>query len=64
MNVSMETTIAIQTLDAAIIKDHLVALVILASLEMEPIVKVCSMNKCQELCDIFFPYLKGTKALI
>ena len=36
----MEITIAMKTQRATILMDHLVALAILASLEMEPIVKV------------------------
>ena len=42
MNVPAEATIAIKTLRATIMLDHLVALAILASLEMEPTVKVCT----------------------
>ena len=40
MNALTETTIAMTTQRATILMDHLVALAILASLEMEPIVKV------------------------
>ena len=40
MNAPTETTIAIKTQRATILMDHLVALAIPASLEMEPIVKI------------------------
>ena len=43
MNVLMESTTATKTQHATIMLDHLVAPAILASLEMEPIVKVCSI---------------------
>ena len=41
MNALTETMIAIKMRRATIQMDHLVALAILASQEMEPIVKVC-----------------------
>ena len=41
MNALMETTIAIKIQRATILMDHLVAIAIQASLEMEPIVNVC-----------------------
>ena len=47
MNVLTEGTIAIKTQRATMMLDRLVALAILASLEMEPIVKVSeSIVKC------------------
>ena len=46
MNVPAELTIAIKTLRVSIITDHLVASAILASLGMEPFVKVCSSFTC------------------
>ena len=42
MNVVTETTTAIRIQRAIILLDHLLAHVILASLEMEPFAKVCS----------------------
>ena len=54
MNVATETTIATKTQPATTLLDHLVALAILASLEMEPIVKVC-------LSDIKFIYYRWDK---
>ena len=41
MNVITEPTIAIKTLHATTLMDHLFARATLASLEMEPSVKVC-----------------------
>ena len=47
MNVPTEATIAIKTQRATMMLDRLVALAILASLELEPIVKVSeSIVKC------------------
>ena len=43
MNVLMESTTATKMLPATIMLDHSVALAVPASLEMEPIVKVCSI---------------------
>ena len=47
MNVFPEPAIAIKTLYATTLLDHLLAGAILASLEMEPSVKVCSIFPCQ-----------------
>ena len=47
MNVTTVTTIVIKTLRAATLMDHLFAHVFLASLEMEPFVKVCLIGECQ-----------------
>ena len=60
MNVLWETTIAIKTLHATIVLDHLVAHAIPVSLEMEPIVKVCSVDimlltVCHRICGKSIP---------
>ena len=49
MNVFPEPAIAIKTLYATTLLDHLLAGAILASLEMEPSVKVCSIFPCHEV---------------
>ena len=47
MNVWTEATIVTKTLRAAIMLDHLFVLAFLASLEMEPIAKVCFIGGFQ-----------------
>ena len=49
MNVLSEITIAMETQRATTMMVHLVAHAILASQEMEPIAKVCSIDVCQLL---------------